>query len=122
MKRDGASCFDIGASGPIFKESILACARRPVFSSFLRPFSQKLAFLFLRTKQAHLPVLIDFFQPIHTRTLNQLQNNIGIKPTPGNLLGYDVTKPRLHMTSHPLCDVTKPCLHMTPHPLLYAHT
>jgi hypothetical protein len=68
MKRDGASCFDIDASGPIFKENILARARRPVFSSFLRPFSQKIAFLFLCTELAHLPVLIGFFQPIHTRT------------------------------------------------------
>ena len=41
IQRDGTSCFDIGASGPIFKENILVCARRPVFSSFLWPFSQK---------------------------------------------------------------------------------
>ena len=101
IQRDGASCFDIGASGPIFKESILVCARRPVFSFFLRPFSQKIAFLFLCTELAHLPVLVGFFQPIHTRMLNQLQNKMGIKPTPGNPSEHDVTKLHLHVTPHP---------------------
>jgi hypothetical protein len=100
IQRDGASCFDIGASGPISKENVSACAQQPVFSSFLRPFSQKIAFL-LCTKLAHLPALISLFQPIHTHTLNQLHSNIGIRPTLDNPLEHDVMELRLHMTSHP---------------------
>ena len=101
IQKDGASCFGIGASGPIFKENILVCARRPVFSSFLWPFSQKIAFLFLCTELAHLPVPAGFSQAIHTRTLNQLQNKMGIRPTPENPPEHDVTKLYLHMTPHP---------------------
>ena len=89
MKRDGASCFDMGHHvltsthrGHFFKESILARARRPVFSSFRRPFSQKAAFLFLHTKLAHLPVPIGLFRPIHTHTLNQLQKKRRNKTNP----------------------------------------
>ena len=68
IQRDGASCFDIGASEPIFKENILICARRPVFSFFLWPFSHKITFLFLGTELARLPVLVGFFNPsTHTR-------------------------------------------------------
>ena len=100
MKRDGASCFDINASGPIFKENILARVRRPFFSSFLRPFSRKTTFLFLHTKIAHLPVPVGLFRPIHKPS--QLQHKIGIKPTSGNPPEHDATKPRLHMTPHPL--------------------
>ena len=77
------------------------CARRPVFSFFLWPFSHKITFLFLGTELARLPVLVGFFQPIHTHTLSQLQNKVGIKPTPGNPPEHDVTKLHLHMTPHP---------------------
>ena len=77
------------------------CARRPVFFFFLWPFSHKITFLFLGTELARLPVLVGFFQPIHTHALSQLQNKVGIKPTPGNPPEHDVTKLHLHMTPHP---------------------
>ena len=101
MKRDGESCFDINASEPNFEENISARIRRPFSPFFLWPFSKKTTFLFLRTKLAHLPVPVDFFRPIHTHKPSQLQNKIGIKPTPGNPPENGVTKLRLHMTPPP---------------------
>ena len=72
------------------------------FLLFLWPFSYKITFLFLDTKPARLPFLVGFFHPIHTHTLNRLQNKAGIKPIPGNPPEHDVTKLHLHMTSDPL--------------------
>ena len=106
IQRDEASCFDVGASEPTFKENNLICAQQPSFSFFLWPFSYKITFLFLDTEPARLPArlpfLVGFFQPTHTHTLNRLQNKLGIKPTPGSPPEHDVTKLHLHMTSHPL--------------------
>ena len=34
IQRDGASCFDTGASEPTFKENNLICAQQPSFSFF----------------------------------------------------------------------------------------
>ena len=91
-QRDGASCFDTGASEPTFKENNLICAQQPSFSFFLWPFSYKITFPFLDTTLACLPFLVGFFYPTHTHTLNRLQNKVGIKPTPGSPPGHDVTK------------------------------
>ena len=103
VHKNGASCFDIGTSGPIFKENISVCTHQSIFLLFSLAFFSKTKTAFLLcTKLAHLPALIGLFQPTHIHTLNQTHSNIGIRPTLENPLERDVIKLRLHMASHPI--------------------
>ena len=82
--------------------------RHKIFSqSTISPTTKKL-------HQTKIELLCDVTKPrfrhmaslhmlIHTHTLNQLQNKMGIKPTPGNPPEHDATQLRLHMTPHPFC-------------------
>ena len=80
--------------------------RHKIFSqSTISPTTKKL-------HQTKIELLCDVTKPrfrhmaslhmlIHTHTLNQLQNKMGIKPTPGNPPEHDATQLRLYMTPHP---------------------
>ena len=82
-----------------YKRNILVHIRWPNLSFFYWPFSQQ-TISFLRTTLAHLPAPTDYGRPSHKYKPNRPSIKLQVDPTLKTSHTTDVTKLRLHMTSH----------------------